>query len=377
MPSFPVSDNQIFPEVVKCLARHFYRPELLERLEVSRATAMPAASSISDALARLGSSHTIRLTPDQTAYYEVLAIYAPAVSARKKLRELFPPEGRITYEGIGIRTTSLEGKIFVTAIYHSGPAERAGIVQGDEIINVDGSRFAEIKSFGAKAGRPVHVMVRSQRDGPERSIATVPDCIEPNGLFEKALSSSVRLFHEKNRTIGYIRPWSYAGERYHRLVETELSLGRLTDAHALVLDLRGGWGGASPDFVNLYSGSAPSMVYLDRRGTRRVASYRWGRPVVVLIDENTRSGKEVLAYGLQRAGATLVGQPTAGAVLGGKAFLLSDGSLLVVATHDVLVEGERLEGRPLRPDLFVPFYLPYSQGDDPILRAAIDAASRV
>ncbi|MBV8754778.1 MAG: carboxyl-terminal protease [Hyphomicrobiales bacterium] len=371
------TEDEIFREALKCLSRHFYRPELLKEAGLSGTKmARHTGNSISDALARLGSSHTIRFTADQIAYYEALAIYASAVSPRKKLRELFPPNGIVTYDGIGVRTLSLNGRVFVTAAYHSGPAERAGIVQGDEIISIDDSIYSEINSFAGKAGCPVLVLMRSQPDGPERSITVIPERIEPNDMFEKALSNSVRSFKENERTIGYIRVWSYAGERYHHLVQTELSTGKLAEAHALILDLRGGWGGASPDFVNLYCGSAPNMVYVDRSGARRFASYRWGRPVIVLIDGNTRSGKEVLAFGLQRAGATLVGQPTAGAVLGAKTFLLSDGSLLAVATHDVLVDGERLEGRGLQPDIFVPFSLPLSEGRDPTLRAAIDAAMR-
>ncbi|NJO33583.1 MAG: hypothetical protein HC869_10955 [Rhodospirillales bacterium] len=113
------------------------------------------------------------------------------------------------------------------------------------------------------------------------------------------------------------------------------------------------------------------MTFAGRDGEEDFATFRWRRPVVVLVDEGTRSGKEVIAYGLQRQDITLVGQRTAGALLGGRGFLLDDGSLLVLAVSDVRVEGQRLEGIGVMPDLLVPFPLPYAAGRDPQLDAAL------
>ena len=113
------------------------------------------------------------------------------------------------------------------------------------------------------------------------------------------------------------------------------------------------------------------MTYVGRDGRENYASFRWRRPVVVLVDEGTRSGKEVVTYGLKRQGVRVVGTRTAGALLAGRGFLLRDGSLLVLAVADVRVEGERLEGRGVMPDVVVPFRLPYAAGRDPQLEAAL------
>ena len=78
-----------------------------------------------------------------------------------------------------------------------------------------------------------------------------------------------------------------------------------------------------------------------------------------------------MTYGLKRQGVRVVGARTAGALLAGRGFLLRDGSLLVLAVADVRVEGERLEGRGVVPDLAVPFRLPYAAGHDPQLEAAL------
>jgi carboxyl-terminal processing protease len=92
---------------------------------------------------------------------------------------------------------------------------------------------------------------------------------------------------------------------------------------------------------------------------------------VVLVDEGTRSGKEVVTYALKRHGVPVVGTRTAGALLAAQGFLLSDGSLLVLAVSDVRLDGERLEGQGVAPDIEVPFPLPYAAGHDPQLEAAL------
>lgn len=79
----------------------------------------------------------------------------------------------------------------------------------------------------------------------------------------------------------------------------------------------------------------------------------------------------MLAFALQRNGATVVGNRTAGAVAAARPFLLSDQSLLLVATHRVEVDGTDLEGVGVAPDVLVEAALPYSAGADPILEAGL------
>ena len=80
-----------------------------------------------------------------------------------------------------------------------------------------------------------------------------------------------------------------------------------------------------------------------------------------------------LAYGFQQYGiGAVIGTKTAGAVLGGRPFLLQDGSLLYLAVSNVFVNGERLEGKGVVPDIEVPFQLEYAQGKDPQKERAIE-----
>jgi carboxyl-terminal processing protease len=63
-------------------------------------------------------------------------------------------------------------------------------------------------------------------------------------------------------------------------------------------------------------------------------------------------------------------------VTGGAACLLGDDSLLYLAVADVTVDGERLEGVGVTPDVVVESGLEWAGGADPQLEAAIDLAVR-
>jgi len=71
-----------------------------------------------------------------------------------------------------------------------------------------------------------------------------------------------------------------------------------------------------------------------------------------------------------------VGTRSAGALLAGRAYLLSNGCLLLLAVADVSVDGERLEGRGVAPLVSVPFDIRYAQGNDPQLVRAIGLLAR-
>jgi carboxyl-terminal processing protease len=376
----PRAAPALVEEIGRLVSRHFYDQDAVERdwaeARAVHSAALPAdptsgdvAAALDAMLAELGASHTGHYTPSELAYYELLDIFARDEWA-PRLRRLFSG-GSIAYTGIGVVPRTLEGRVFLAGVYHGGPAARAGLRVGDEIVAADGERFDPIASFAGKSGQLVILEVRRIAGGPTFPVEVVPQRIQPNELFLDALRSSVRVIQRGGQRLGYVRIWSYARRQYHRFLVEELAEGSLRDVDGLVLDLRGGWGGAQPEYAELFVGGAPVMTYIGRDGREAFASFRWRRPVVVLIDEGTRSGKEVVTYGLQRQDVPVVGTRTAGALLAARGFLLSDGSLLVLAVSDVRVEGERLEGRGVVPDVEVSFPLPYAAGRDPQLDAAL------
>ena len=81
----------------------------------------------------------------------------------------------------------------------------------------------------------------------------------------------------QGQRIGYVHVWSYAGEAYQQALEQLIAQGVLKDADALVLDLREGWGGAVPEYLDLFNVRTPTMQIRDRTGAR-LENVKWRRP---------------------------------------------------------------------------------------------------
>jgi C-terminal processing protease CtpA/Prc len=325
---------------------------------------------INQMLAELGASHTGYYTPKDIAYYDLADIFSGGL--RRDLPKHFP-KGEVSYIGIGMLTRLIEGRHFVSGVLDSFPAAAAELTVGDELIAVDGAPFEPVGSFAEKAGRKVTLTIRRQATGKTLNVVVTPQQLRPNEMYRIAMEKSARIIEAGERKIGYVHVWSYARIEYQQLLEDLLVNGKLKDADALIWDLRDGWGGADPGYLDFFNPRSPTMTLTKRNGEHDVVNGKWRKPVVLLINGGTRSGKEVLAHGFQKYGfGPIVGTRSAGALLAGRAFLLSNGSLLLLAVADVSVDGERLEGRGVTPFVMVPFDIRYAQGNDPQLERAIE-----
>ena len=336
-----------------------------------------AAVVINAMLAKLGASHTYYYTPEEPAYYQLADIFTFALEHRG-LDRVFP-RGEVSYPGIGVFTEAdNQGRTFVTGVIEGAPAHGAGVLTGDEIVSVDNRPFRPVDSFRGKIGSPVSLEIRRASGAAPIAISVSPADLHPNEMFLRGLKESARLIVTDKARIGYVHVWSYASHRMQSALEDLMSDGPLKDADALVWDLRGGWGGAQPQYLDLFNPRAPTMKITGRNGETGFVDIKWRKPVAALINEGTRSGKEVLAYGFKeyRLGE-LVGHRTEGAVLAATAFLIGADGLLLLAVEDVLVDGQRLEGVGVTPTIEVPFDSRYAAGADPQLDRAVQVLARV
>lgn len=332
-------------------------------------TAGERSAAINAMLAELDASHMFHFTRDDPAYYQLLGIFQYGV--REGIKKHL--DGDIKYPGIGVFTKTLDGKIFVSGVVAGLPGDKAGLVVGDEIVSAGGQPFAPVASFRGKIGDPVILKIRRDRDGPERDMEVRPSWIDSPDAFESAIEEGARIIEAGGKKIGYVRIWSYAGQRYQTALETLLAQGKLKDADALIWDLRDGWGGAQPEYLDIFNARAPDMTFTDRKGDPEYASFKWRKPALILANGGTRSGKEVLSYGFKKYGyGEIVGETTAGALLAGRGYMLDDGSFLMVAVADVAVDGERLEQKGVTPTVPVAFDIRYAAGRDPQLDKAVE-----
>ncbi len=350
-------------------------PAVRERYlpDVQRATSQSSlASVINTMLSELHASHTRFYTPDEPEYYQLADIFAGALR-RRGLQRAFP-DGRISYPGIGIISGfEATGRNTITGVIDGTPAQQAGLHVGDEIVAADGTAFEPVRSFRGKVGESVGLEVH--RGASVVQIPVRPVDLEPTRMFLRGLESSARIVESNGRRIGYVHVWCYAGYIYQRALERLLSQGLLKDANALIWDLRDGWGGAQPEYLDLFNARAPTMEVIDQSGTSEFVNVKWRKPVAMLINSGTRSGKEVLAYGFKKYRlGELIGTRTEGAVLAATAFLIG-GGLLLLAVEDVRVDGERLEGVGVTPTIEVEAGTDSAGSDDPQLSRAVAVLS--
>ncbi|MCI5139218.1 MAG: hypothetical protein D3922_12565 [Candidatus Electrothrix sp. AR1] len=147
----------------------------------------------------------------------------------------------------------------------------------------------------------------------------------------------------------------------------------MSKCDALVLDLRDGWGGADLNYLNLFRAPLAETSFRNRDGSTGTYNGVWGKPVALLVNERSTSGKELFTYGFKKLRlGPIIGTKTAGAVLAGRIFLLSIGDALYLAVRDVRIDGIRIEGKGVTPDIIVDRLPLHSLDKDSQLQRAIE-----
>ncbi len=320
------------------------------------------AAATRRALGDLRTSHTAYYTPDDAEYYGLAAIFRDSFRREPVVAE---------WESIGVDVTPDH---FVRVVFAGSPADRAGLRRGDKILKADGADFHPVRSCRGRGGRGVTLSVQSTRDGPPRDVVAIPRTVDPRAEWLEAQARGAKIIARGEKQVAYMPFFSAAGKEYQDALQDAIN-DRFAAADALIIDFRDGWGGADPAFLTLFSRSPPVLEATSRNGGTRRYDSQWRKPLYVLINGGSRSGKEVVAFGIKRGQlGTLIGTKTAGAVLAGAPSLLRDRSLLYLAVADIRVDGERLEGRGVAPDVEVLDDLPFADGADPQLARALELA---
>jgi len=355
--------------IVDLVRSHFYDAKRADAWASLRSEYAAQADSLvtfaaltKQALSELKTSHTDFYTPLEPEYYGLLSIFHEVLGAEP-----------VEFEGIGVDFTPDH---FVRVVFAGGPGDRAGLLRGDRVLMADGKDFDPVLSFRGSVSRPVILTVEKKAGELPVHLAVTPRKLDPKKEWLEAQQLGSRLIERDGKKIAYVPMFSCAGEEYFEALEEAVS-EKYREAAALILDFRDGWGGCNPQFLDLFNPLTPVQTYIDRNGMTRTANQQWRKPLYLLINKGTRSGKEVVAFAVKTHKlGTLIGETTAGAVMGGRCFLLPGKYLLYIAELDDLIDGQRLEGRGVPPDFEVATDLRYANGSDPQLEKALLLASK-
>ncbi|HYV46464.1 MAG TPA: S41 family peptidase [Myxococcaceae bacterium] len=325
-------------------------------------------------MASLKSSHTAYYPREDPSYWALASIFEPFLtkSCPRERTPAFP----VTRDDIGAFWRRSDDAWFVAGVYRGGPAEKAGLKSGDRVATADGKPFGPVASFAGKAGKAVALEVQRARGGPLLKLSVTPRATKPLEEFRQATEDSFQVVERRGRRIAYLRVWSWTGPAVQGTVEEAIGKANNEKTDGFVLDLRDGWGGADPSYLAMFFHGVPVLSQIGRDGGTQRYDRQVRTPAVVLVNGGSRSGKEAFAYGAKKHHlASVVGERTAGGVLFGTPICLGDGSLLWLAVMDATVDGERLEGVGVEPDVAVPFDPRYAAGADPQLERALDLLS--
>ncbi|WP_153009600.1 S41 family peptidase [Mastigocoleus testarum] len=384
----PRKRADILEQVWKTVNDNFYDPQLngvdwkamrkkYKPLATRTQSSEEFATVINRMLSELQTSHTHFYTQNEQKYYQLLGIFQPRNQNLQKQLKRFLGTEKIEYAGIGIFTKKINDKTFISGILAGTPAAGSDLKVGDRVISVDGKPYESIKSFAGKVGKKVKLLVqRTPSIDSQQEINVTPKMFDPSKMFLDVQKASRETIERNGKKIAYVHIWSYADTKYQEQLEEDLLYGRFRNADGLVLDLRDGWGGAAPKYLHIFTGKSPNITFIGRDRKPVNNNSQWKKPVVLLVNEGSRSGKEILAFGFkQHKIGPIVGSKTSGAVVGGSPFIMKDGSVLYLAVADVLINNKyRLEGNGVKPDISVPFSLEYSQGVDPQKQRAVEVA---
>lgn len=222
------------------------------------------------------------------------------------------------FGGVGLEITMRNGAVTVVSPIEDGPAARAGIRPGDQLLAIDdvpmeGSSLVDaIRHLRGPVGAEVTLKIRrADVSQPLLQVLTREEIHIPG----------VRFLRVTERC-GYVRI-SQFGER--TAVDLDRALRSLQQAGAfdgLVLDLRNNPGGLLSQAVHTAQMFLGSGVVLSTRGRapKQTQTFyakgegEWHRiPMIVLVDHGSAAGSEVVAAALKgNQRAQLVGSRTFG-----------------------------------------------------------------
>lgn len=281
---------------------------------------------------------------------------------------------------IGSQYAIIDNHYVVREVLDGYPASIAGIRRGDILLEANGKPFHPYNSFNPN-GKNIRLRLLRNQNILSLNIDAVNE--NPNNSFYKATLHSKRIYDLKGKKIGYIHLWSGTHKNILSMF-TKIISSEFHNKDGIILDLRGGFGGAWYDYLDPFFPDRKNFfeyTLIDRKGKsvlhkpdlKTNPSYFSG-PMVVLINEGVRSGKEALAYQFKKTNrATLIGTKTEGAFSAGRGIFNNEKQpyFLYLATAELLLDGRKIEGFGIYPTFQIPYPLNRSSANDPQLDAAL------
>ncbi|CAI9100062.1 OLC1v1036984C1 [Oldenlandia corymbosa var. corymbosa] len=268
-------------------------------------------------------------------------------------------DGNLQGVGLFINVEPKTGHLVVSSCIENGPAARAGIHEGDELVEINGEGLDGVGSEAAaqklrgRAGTIVTIKIHPATDAGNSNIREVN---LPREVIQLSPVSSAVIPHRtpdgRMSKLGYVKLSAFSQTAAMDLENTIFDMEN-QGVQSYILDLRNNPGGlvkAGLDVAQIWLDGDETLVNtVDREGHLLPINMVNGHaithdPLVVLVNEGSASASEILAGALHDNGrAILVGHKTFGKGKIQSVTELHDGSALFVtvakylspALHDI------------------------------------------
>lgn len=241
------------------------------------------------------------------------------------------------FDGIGIQYTILDDTIFVIKPLRNGPAESAGLLRGDRIVEIGGKNVAgadidieeAIKNLRGSAGTTINLKVK------RKNSELLPFSLERSRIVDTSIDAGYMI----DDKTGYFNISKFSETTYKEFMKIIENLSMNKGLKNLIIDLRNNPGGylqeATKILNQFFVEKDKLLVYTEGNAVRKSEYRTTGKSffdfedIIVLIDENSASASEILAGALQDLDrGTIIGRRSFGKGLVQEQYQLSDGSAL-------------------------------------------------
>ncbi len=349
-------DFSLFWDVWRILEKEFPKP--LNPQEM-------IYGAISGMLEKLDDAYTVFLDPERA--------------------KIFKQDIAGEFEGVGMMIGIKNGQLQVIAPIKTTPADRAGLRSGDKIIKIDDiyteNMIVEEAVKFIRGPRGTEVILTILREGWE----------EPNEI--KIIRDVIKIpslsWELKENNIAYLKIYHFterAVSEFNVIAEEILN----SPAQAIILDLRNnpggyleiaqniaGWFLKRGDIVVIEDfGEEKQQKKHTANGNEKLLKY----PLVIIINQGTSSGAEILAGALRdNRQVLLIGETSFGKGSVQAMHNLRQGSVLKVTISNWLTpKKELITNRGLEPDIVVKMTeQDFDQNRDPQLDKAIEIIKEI
>lgn len=277
------------------------------------------------------------------------------------------------FGGLGIEISIRDGLLTVITPIEDTPAWKAGIMAGDRIVKIeddltkDMSLSDAVKKLRGDPGTDVNITVLREEEFKLHDFTITREIIHVQDVKDPMILED---------NVGYVRLAEFR-EDSHKEIHEALAKLRQDGADSLILDLRNNPGGLLNVAIHISEEFLPEgQVIVSTKGRRagqNTETHSEGGeakildwPMVVLINEGSASGSEILAGALQdNKRAVILGTQSFGKGSVQSVIPLPDGSGLRLTTSKYFTpSGISIHGKGITPDIVVKRIYPKEAKDE-------------